>query len=466
MFNHHLFFPYLALTALIYWLLPSRRIRNGFLTLCSLAAIWYLDPQSVAVVVGMTVFTYLAAGWIERGKNPKLAFRTGIFGLLAIIVIFKYLGLLTATLNSLTAFVSFLPVFRIEKLFLPLGISYITFKYISYLSDVRSGVVKQGRWLDFACYGSLFTIFVAGPIERFETLKPQLESEDCSFRDEYLNTALERMLFGMFKKLVLADWLALVIQPVWQSPELFSLSARVLALMGFSMQIYFDFSGYSDVAIGASRLYGFKIGENFNYPYMATNITQFWQRWHISLSNWIRIYLFFPLSLRSRNRFWILFCVPVISMSICGIWHGPAWHFALWGIWHGLGIAIHQLWSSFRRRNKEISTAMGSKWLQFPGLLLTFAFVSVGWLIFGVNTLRLAAAFFAPYTSRNLSMQSTLMIVCGLFMMFGWQRLHIYLQGRLAPRYYRALRWAGIFVLIWLVITFFAESSPFRYAGF
>jgi hypothetical protein len=256
MFNHYMFFPYLTITALIYWLLPSRRIRTGFLTLCSLAAIWYMDPRSVAVVIGMTVFTYLAAGWIERAKNPKLAFKTGIFWLLAIIVIFKYLGLLTATLNSLTAFASFLPAFRIEKLFLPLGISYITFKYISYLSDVRSGVVQRGRWLDFACYGSLYTIFVAGPIERFEILKPQLESEDCSFRDEYLNTALERMLFGMFKKLVLADWLALIIQPVWQSPELFSLSARVLALMGFSMQIYFDFSGYSDVAIGASRLYG------------------------------------------------------------------------------------------------------------------------------------------------------------------------------------------------------------------
>jgi alginate O-acetyltransferase complex protein AlgI len=292
---------------------------------------------------------------------------------------FKYLGFLSGTINSLLGFVSELPVFKIEKLFLPLGISYIIFKYISYLTDIHWGIVKKGHWLDFACYGSLFTIFVAGPIERFERLKPQLEAEAEPFKLAYLDTAFQRIVFGLFKKLVLADWLGYFIQPVWQNPDQYSTFIRIGALFGYSLQIYFDFAGYSDIAIGSSKLLGLKIMENFNNPYFAPNISQFWRRWHISLSDWIKDYLFFPLSQNKQSMFWLIFCVPVIAMALCGLWHGAAWHYVIWGVWHGVGISLLQSWNMFKRANKKKLSFVNKPWFSYLSIVITFVYVTMGW---------------------------------------------------------------------------------------
>lgn len=379
MFTHLYYFPYLVLTAIIFWLLPQSRLRSAWLTLCSYAFIWYFDHKAVFVVIGLTVFTYLIAFWMERNPKSKLAHGTGVIGLLLVLIAFKYLGMLSGTINSLLVFLSSLPVFRMEKLFLPLGISYIVFKYISYLTDIKWGIVKKGRLLDVACYGSLFTIFVAGPIERFERLKPQLEADAKPFKLDYLETAFQRIVFGLFKKLVLADWLGYFINPVWQHPDQYSNIIRIGALFGYSMQIYFDFAGYSDIAIGSSKLYGLKIMENFNNPYLAPNISQFWRRWHISLSDWIKDYLFFPLSQNKKNMFWLIFCVPVIAMALCGLWHGAAWHYVFWGIWHGAGISLLQSWNAIKRANKKKLSFVNQPWFTYLSTILTFIYVTLGW---------------------------------------------------------------------------------------
>jgi alginate O-acetyltransferase complex protein AlgI len=382
MFIHLYYFPFLILTAFIYWLLPKQSLRTTFLTVCSFGFIWYFDHIAVCVVLALTVFTYLIAIWMEKSKYAGLVHKVGIIGLLLVLVIFKYLGFLTGTLNSLLGFFHALPVFEIEKLFLPLGISYIVFKYISYLTDIHWKIVARGRWLDFACYGSLFTIFVAGPIERFERLKPQLETEAGKFRPQYLEAAFQRIVYGLAKKLILADWLGYFINPVWQHPDHYADIIRIAALFGYSLQIYFDFAGYSDIAIGSSRLFGLKIMENFNNPYLAPNISQFWRRWHISLSDWIRDYLFFPLSQGRTNKFWLVFCVPVIAMSLCGLWHGPAWHYVIWGLWHGLGISILQSWNQLKRIHAQTFSFSKSKLFNYLSIAFTFIYVTVGWLWF------------------------------------------------------------------------------------
>lgn len=180
----------------------------------------------------------------------------------------------------------------------------------------------------------------------------------------------------------MADWLGYLINPVFRGPEHYSSLIQIAALFGFSLQVYFDFSGYSDIAIGSSKLYGLTIMENFDNPFFAPNISQFWRRWHISLSDWIRDYIFVPLSQKSTSKFWMFVCTPIIAMGICGLWHGAAWHFVIWGIWHGVGIAIWRLWSQFKRQHRSLSKAAEAVWFQYVSVVITFVFVTVGtwWL--------------------------------------------------------------------------------------
>jgi len=373
------FFGILAFSLICYWLVPKQSIRNMILITASFAYLYLTDKWSVVLVLGLSVLSYLFGILIARHPKRGWIHTLGLVSVLAVLIIFKYLGFLDGILHSLAGFIEFLPSFRIDKLIMPLGISYIVFKHISFLTDVKWGLVKPGRYGDFLLYSSLFTIFVAGPIERYERFRPQIDHEEVRFVWNDLDYGFGRIVLGMFKKLVFADWLGYFINPIWQNSHHYSAWIGLLALLGYSLQIYFDFSGYSDIAIGASRLFGIRIMENFRNPYLAPNISQFWRRWHISLSDWIRDYLFFPLSRISSTRIWSIFFVPVIAMAICGLWHGPAWHFVLWGAWHGIGLTAYQLWSEQKRQNKQLAKATKQGWFGIAAVIMNFSFVTLGW---------------------------------------------------------------------------------------
>jgi len=376
------YFGLLLASLILYWLTPKQWIRNVVLIAASYSFLFFVDKWSIAVVTGLTLFTYLFGVLIFRYPRKPYIHVIGIIGVLTALVLFKYLGFLTGIFNSLSSFISGLPSFQIKKLLLPLGISYIVFKHISYLTDIKWGLVKPGRFIDFLLYSSLFTIFVAGPIERFERFKPQVEKQRIPFSWKFIDYGFMRIVFGLFKKLVLADWIGYYINPVWQNPHHYSLVVGMLALLGYSFQIYLDFSGYSDIAIGSSRLFGIKIMENFNNPYLAPNISQFWRRWHISLSDWIRDYLFFPLSRISSKKLWSMIAVPIIAMALCGLWHGAAWHYMLWGMWHGVGLASFQVWIDHKRKNKILRQAVKAAWFKNVVIAMNFSFITLGWLWF------------------------------------------------------------------------------------
>ncbi|MBN1472277.1 MAG: MBOAT family protein [Syntrophaceae bacterium] len=375
------YFIILILSVVIYWLLSNQDVRTVFLTIVSLGFIGIYDKFAVLIIILLTIFTYVFASLIEKQRNNKLFHRLGVIGLLFVLGAFKYLGFLADTISSMTSFIVSLPIIHFEKLLIPLGISYIIFKYISYLTDIYWRIIKKGKFIDFLLYGSLFTIYIAGPIERFERFKPQIEKEH-KYQISFLEDSFQRIVFGLFKKLVIADWMGYFIAPVWENQSSYGLGIKVLALLGFSIQIYMDFSGYSDIAIGSSRLFGLKIMENFNWPYLQPNISKFWRNWHISLSDWIRDYIFFPLSRLSDNRLWLTIVVPLIAMGLCGLWHGAAWHFVLWGLWHGMGLAILQIWNRQKKLYKIKPIKLFNK--QFPlfGMACTFCFVTIGWLLF------------------------------------------------------------------------------------
>jgi len=372
------YYLFLLVVAGIYYIIPKQRIRVWWLSIASLSFISYYDWKSAIFVVILSIVSYSFGFKIEKTKS-KLLLRIGIVTLLLTLVLGKYFGLLSTSINNIAEFFKLLPVFKIDKLFLPLGISYIVFKHISYITDVYWGLVKKGSLPGFLSYSSLFTIYIAGPIERFEKYWPQVCEAPHKLSGDDIGFSFKRIVFGLSKKLIIADWLGYYIAKNTGTTQGLD---SIIILLCFSLQIYFDFAGYSDIAIGSSRLFGIKIGENFNNPYLRSNISSFWRNWHISLSDWIRDYLFFPLSSFNRSKVWNLVFVPIIAMGLCGFWHGAKWSFLVWGIWHGIGIAIYQLWQQFKRKNKKNVTFTKSKAWTYFSALLTFAFVTVGWLWF------------------------------------------------------------------------------------
>jgi len=367
--------------AVIYWLIPRQVIRNYFLSAISLGFIYYFDRYSAVITVILSVYSYTFAGLIEKSNNKKAFLKSGITGLVLLLVFFKYTGMLNNILSYLDSFITSLPVFNIEFILLPLGISYIVFKHISYITDVYWKINDKGKFNDFLLYSSLFTIFVAGPIERFSRFKIESGRKN-EFSGMLIEESFRRIVYGLFKKFVIADWIGFFIAPVWENQGNYSAGFKILALLGYSIQIYMDFSAYSDIAIGSSRLFGFKIMENFDYPYFKPNITQFWRSWHVSLSDWIRDYLFFPLSPLFKNKIWQIFFVPMIAMGICGLWHGPALHFVYWGFCHGFAIFIYQVWVILKKKNSSLNRISGTNWFNAVSTVFTFAYVSFCWIFF------------------------------------------------------------------------------------
>jgi len=372
------FFIILIPTFILYWLIPDKyKIRQILLVISSFVFLYIFDLSAMIITLILTIYTYSGGYFIGSRKNLNLAYWLLIGGLLICLIFFKYIGLLVPAFDSLNTFVKIFPKFELKNILLPLGISYIVLKHISYLTDIKWGIIKKQDFIFFLTYSSFFTIFTAGPIERYEKFQPQLENRGDKFEWKYLDEGFQRIIFGLFKKFVLANWIAFFINPVLQNQNDYTFELKSLALLGFSLQIYFDFSGYSDIAIGSSRLFGFKIMENFNFPYLKQNISQFWRSWHISLSEWIRDYIFMPLARLSTNKIWFYFFAPVISMGICGIWHGAKWGFLLWGIWHGIGLSAYQIY----RKNVKKKYA-NSIFVNSLSVLLTFIFVTLGWYFF------------------------------------------------------------------------------------
>ncbi len=375
------YYALLAASAVIYWLIPRQKARNYFLSAVSLLFIFYFDRSAGIMTAALSVYTYSFAYLIEKYRDRTTFHKISVIGLVVVLAVFKYLGFFSNMTAQLHGFISAFPYIRIEFILLPLGISYIVFKHISYLTDIHWRINDRGSFIDFLLYSSLFTIFVAGPIERFSRFKIESEREN-KFSYSLVEDSFTRIVYGVFKKFVIADWLGYFTAPVWTNPGEYSPVIKALALLGYSIQIYMDFSAYSDIAIGASKLYGFKIMENFDYPYFKSNISQFWRSWHISLSDWIRDYLFFPLSRAFENRVWQIFFVPLIAMGICGLWHGPAAHFLLWGVLHGFALFVFQIWAMMKKKNPALSRISKTKWFNAAGVVFTFLYVTACWLAF------------------------------------------------------------------------------------
>jgi alginate O-acetyltransferase complex protein AlgI len=355
-------------------IMPTRGARHAFLLVANLAFYAAGTPWFIIVLLVPAVVDYACAIRMEESADPVERKRWLVLSLvvnLGVLCYFKYADFLGDSIARAIGIES-APL----MVALPIGISFFTFKTMSYTIDVYRGRIAACRRLwHYTMFVSFFPELVAGPIVRASVFLPQM-TRRLRFSGHRVAHAIPLVLLGLTKKLLVADRLAVFVDPVFARPEIYSRGTLTTAVVAYAIQIYCDFSGYTDIAIGVGRMIGFDLPENFNMPYLATSITDFWRRWHMTLSSWLRDYLYIPLggNRRGRARTYVNL---MITMVLGGLWHGASWAFVLWGLFQGAGLAGHKLWAESRLGQAArgiVATTIA--WLA------TFAFVCVGWIFF------------------------------------------------------------------------------------
>lgn len=365
-----LFFP---LTLLGYYLIHPR-LKNGFLTLMSLAFYAWAEPKFVLVFVISIAVNYFLALLVDRfGEEKLLKLSLIVLAMtlnLSLLFYYKYLIFGAEILNGI-----FKANITLTEIVMPLGISFFTFRSVSYVADVYFGKTKaQKNPINVALYISFFPQVSMGPITRSSDFFPQLKER--RFDLDTFTDGIKRFIVGMAKKLIIADSLSTIVASAFQtSPVERTVVAAWTGFIGYCLQLFFDFSGYSDMAIGIGKMFGFKTPENFDYPYMATSITDFWRRWHITLGDFFKNYVYIPLG---GNRKGNVYVHIFIVFLLTGLWHGAAWNFVVWGLWHG---SFRLIELAFKRHNKELKVPAAFKHLY------AVAVVGIGWVLFRASDL-------------------------------------------------------------------------------
>ena len=392
LFPSYLFlFGFLPVVVAANWLLAPGA-RRWWLLAASAVFYGWADWRFLALLAAMTGLSFVATSGL-MSRDSLRARRVGLavaLGNLVVLGAFKYYDFFATTLNALGARVGLGPMASIVRLILPLGISFYTFNLVGYSLDVYRRRAAPPSFADLLRYASFFPTVTSGPLMRWNDFHGQMEAtrvpEAARFELGVFNIGL-----GLAKKLVIADWIGRVIDPLWADYEALGLWGAWLAVLGYHFRLYFDFSGYCDMAVGAGHFLGVQVPANFRAPYTARSIAEFWQRWHITLSTWFRDYVFLPLSrslLRrsggrhpDRTRTLSL----LVTMSLVGFWHGPSWTYLAWGVYQGLLLAAYAQ-----------TRSIGSRpWPAWAGRTLTTFVVLLGWVIFRSGSLGMAASLFA-----------------------------------------------------------------------
>ncbi|MDE6888887.1 MAG: MBOAT family protein [Eubacterium sp.] len=344
---------FLPAVLLVYWLMPSIAGKNVLLLAVSLLFYAYGEPVYVFLMIASSLFHYGCAIWIQGSKYRRMLLAAVVAVNLAILAVFKYAAFLTELCNSLTGLS--LPVPQVA---LPVGISFFTFQAMSYVIDVYRGEVKaQRNFAHVLLYISLFPQLIAGPIVKYHDVEHELSCR--SFCAQETARGMRRFIAGLGKKVLIANYMGEIADTLFAAPmEQIQLAGAWLGAACYMLQIYFDFSGYSDMAIGMGHMFGFHFRENFRYPYGAASIRDFWRRWHISLSGWFREYLYIPLGGSRRGRFRT--CVNKFIVFACtGLWHGANVTFLFWGLFHGCLLMIEEYVPLFRAQARGFRKVCG-----------------------------------------------------------------------------------------------------------
>lgn len=374
-------FVFLPITLLFYFIVP-RKYRNFILLIVSLIFYAWGEPVYIVLMLFSTVIDFINGLLVEKyADQPKKAKKVVIFAVivnLSLLTFFKYSGFIVSNVNALIG-----TTFTVPDIALPIGISFYTFQTMSYTIDVfRKDAPAQKNIINLGAYVTMFPQLIAGPIVRYQTVAEQLNHRKET--QTLFASGVERFVIGLGKKVLLANNIGLL----WSQVSSMAISELTvmtswLGVIAFGLQIYFDFSGYSDMAIGLGRMFGFELLENFNYPYISQSITEFWRRWHISLGTWFRDYVYIPLGGNRKGK-WRTYLNVFIVWFLTGLWHGASWNFILWGLYFGIIITIEKVFLM--------------KWLSYAPRLIrhlyTLVLLIIGWGLFAFENLSYLKDYF------------------------------------------------------------------------
>ncbi len=453
-------YAFLPISYLVFWRLRTKAQRYAWLTITGYVFYAFWNPKYTLLMALSTVVSYGAGLGFLRWKDARrrrLCLVLPIVFDLSLLGVFKYANFASRSANWIlqAAHLNFrTPIFDIV---LPIGISFYTFHTITYIVDSYRGVIKPTRnILEFSSYVSLFSQLVAGPIVRFRQIEGDLENIDHANRTLHLERGWSFFVLGMAKKVLIADSIAQIINPALLQWHTLSTMEAWLCALGYTYQLYFDFSGYSDMAVGLGAMFGIRLPQNFNSPYKAVDISDFWARWHISLSTVLRDYLYIPMG-GSRQGNWKTIQNLMITMLLGGLWHGAHWTFVVWGAYHGLLLVV-----------TRYSRPMLNLWPTAVRKVITFLLVVVGWVLFRSDGFSMAFAWLVSMFSWRPGLHmvawetlAVLLLISGAIAHFGPNTFELRHQWRPLPA------WGlGVLLLVCMIFIYGGQQSPFLYFQF
>lgn len=480
-FNSLKYFFFLPIVYLIFYFV-GERARWMVLLAASLLFYAALNVPYLIVVLALVALTNYAFGvWLNEAEsaNTKRALLWGgIAANVSILIVMKYLPFLSENLKAFSSLLSLEGQIQPIKAFVAIGVSYYVFQAISYLFDIYLEIEKPERHFGyFALYLAFFPKLLQGPIERAADLLPQLKTK---YEFNYDNMRFGILLFtwGLFKKVVIADRLALYVDAVYNDVHSFAGLPLLLATYAYAFQIYMDFSGYTDMALGSARLFNINLTQNFNGPYLATSVADFWRRWHITFSRWILDYIFKPLQMQWRNwKNWGTATALVVAFIISGIWHGASWGFVIWGGLHGLYMACSVFYKPYQKKLHKACKIEKTIFLKVWQILVTFNLVSLAWVFFRANSLKDAVyivtnCFYAVKPAQLINgfflSQGKVSLLASVISISIFLIASIYLT-KYKPVFHSSIifRWSVYYVLAFSIILLAAKSKgTFIYFGF
>ena len=472
LFNSPEYFIFLIIILILYYSL-THRFQNLMLLAASYLFYSFWDYRFLSLILISTVVDYLS-GWViyrapDNSPKRRIFLAISIIVNLGILGFFKYFNFFIDNADRLLSSFGFQVSVPVLYVILPVGISFYTFQTMAYTIDVYRGKIKPvNSILDFALYVCYFPQLVAGPIERAQNLIPAIQSKRVVTSEKFAS-GFVLILIGLFRKIVIADGLGSQIDPIFVAPGNYTSPELMKGIYLFALQIYCDFAGYTDIARGTSRLLGIELMENFNQPYFSANITEFWQRWHISLSSWLRDYLYIPLG-GNRGGVFNTYRNLMLTMLLGGLWHGAAWSFVVWGGLHGLYLIGHRLLTRARPAPKMDEAPSLWNWRRVSGALLTFHLVLLTWVFFRASGFGAAIDYLSQlFTFREMHTLATVLpaiAVPWLLILLIDIPQFVTRNHTMLIHWPKTVRYATVAAMLFLILLGVGTRAPFIYFQF
>lgn len=476
LFNSFDFGLFIIVVYLLYWLVGNKNITAQNVLLLGASYFFYglWDWRFLSLIIASSLIDYLAGRYLYSLHHPfkrKLVLWGSIFWNLGVLIAFKYYNFFVANFTSLLGIENTSQPFMVWEVIIPLGLSFYTFQTMSYTIDVyRSNIKPTKNILAFLCFVSFFPQLVAGPLERAKSLLPQFLHKR-NFNLEQSKEGLRQMAWGLFKKMVVADNLAIAVNAIYASPEDQGGLSLLYATCLFFFQIYCDFSGYSDIAIGSAKLFGFKLSKNFETPYLAKTVANYWQRWHITLTKWFTDYIYVPI-VKGTNRGPIGRALALfITMILIGLWHGANWTFAVFGLIGAIFISLERIRIPFKNKNYSLTEFL-NKAPRPVSLLYISILIIIHCVFFRAQDVPTALSIlykiihFTTTQPFEFVIGAKVLVVPFLIAVEVLTRLKPYPLYKLQLHANKPLRWAIYYILIIIMIRYAGPKEQFIYFQF